>query len=170
MGVAPATRPHSSAGLLTFESDVAARPPTAPPPQRRPSTAHGLLASSPAHAHASHQPLEADEDVTGSTDLSGEKKERIEHHRVDDRVVMDARYALGRKLGQGSFGTVRLVRHKETMEDFACKVLRKVKGNQTGYELMHREVSIMKKVRHPHIVQLKEVFETPKKIYMIMEK
>lgn len=37
------------------------------------------------------------------------------------------------------------------------------------YEQLQKELVIMKKVRHPHIVQLYEVYETPKKMYMIME-
>ena len=34
---------------------------------------------------------------------------------------------------------------------------------------MQAEVDIMKKVKHDHIVQLKEVLETPRKYFLIME-
>ena len=64
---------------------------------------------------------------------------------------------------------VRLVEHKSTGEVFACKSIKKKLGSTSSYEQLQREVSIMKKVKHPHIVQLREVYETPKRICMIME-
>ncbi len=64
---------------------------------------------------------------------------------------------------------VRVVDHKTTGLSFACKTIKKKLGSTSSYEQLQREVSIMKKVKHKHIVQLKEVYETPKKICMIME-
>ena len=36
-------------------------------------------------------------------------------------------------------------------------------------ERVSREIHILKIVQHPHLVQLYEIIETPKKLYLIME-
>lgn len=40
-----------------------------------------------------------------------------------------------------------------------------------AYSMLEREVAIMKKIDHPHLVQLFEVIDDPddEKIYMVME-
>lgn len=70
---------------------------------------------------------------------------------------------------RGAFGKVRVIEHKVSKESFACKCIKKRVGSTSMYEQLQKELIIMKKVKHPHIVQLYEVYETPKKIYMIME-
>jgi serine/threonine protein kinase len=37
-----------------------------------------------------------------------------------------------------------------------------VQAGDPNIKLLEREVSILKRVSHPHIIHLKEVFETPK--------
>ena len=34
---------------------------------------------------------------------------------------------------------------------------------------MSREIKILKMIRHPNIIQLYEIIETPKQLYLIME-
>ena len=36
-------------------------------------------------------------------------------------------------------------------------------------ERVAREIHILKLIRHPHIIQLYEIIETPKQLYLIME-
>ncbi|KAJ3141653.1 Serine/threonine-protein kinase 33 [Geranomyces variabilis] len=104
-----------------------------------------------------------------TADASPYIKAMIAHHRTDDSTLLESMYTLGAKLGQGSFGTVRLVQHKDTNTTYACKIMRKRRGDPSAYEQVQREVAIMKRVRHPHIIQLCEVFETPKQFFLIME-
>jgi serine/threonine protein kinase len=59
--------------------------------------------------------------------------------------------------------------NNETYENFACKSVRKMTGSTTGYEQVQREIQIMKKLKHAHIVKLVEVLETPKKMYLVLE-
>ncbi|TPX55808.1 hypothetical protein PhCBS80983_g05013 [Powellomyces hirtus] len=106
---------------------------------------------------------------SAAADASAYIKASIAHTRTDDSIALEAAYSLGAKLGQGSFGTVRLVQHKETNTTYACKIMRKRRGDPRAYEQIQREVAIMKRVRHAHIIQLKEVFETPKQFFLIME-
>lgn len=73
------------------------------------------------------------------------------------------------KKPRGSFGIVRLLQHKQTNKTYACKILRKGRGSPAVYEQVQREIAIMKRVNHPHIVQLSEVYETPKKYFLVME-
>jgi 5'-AMP-activated protein kinase catalytic alpha subunit len=39
----------------------------------------------------------------------------------------------------------------------------------TDVERVAREIHILKKVRHPSVIQLYEIIETPKKLYLVME-
>jgi 5'-AMP-activated protein kinase catalytic alpha subunit len=36
-------------------------------------------------------------------------------------------------------------------------------------ERVSREIKILKMIRHPNIIQMYEIIETPKKLYLIME-
>ena len=52
---------------------------------------------------------------------------------------------------------------------FAVKIIKKSKLNADELAVVHDEVEIMHRIAHEHCVQLFEMFETNKKIYMIME-
>ncbi|KAJ7514376.1 hypothetical protein O6H91_23G041600 [Diphasiastrum complanatum] len=68
------------------------------------------------------------------------------------------KYELGRILGEGTFGKVRLGRNLGTGQNVAVKVLDKEKILQHKMvEQIKREISTMKMVKHPNIVQLYEV-------------
>ena len=52
----------------------------------------------------------------------------------------------------------------------AVKILQKAKMvDNADVERVSREIHILKIVQHPHIVQLYEIIETEKELYMIME-
>ena len=80
-------------------------------------------------------------------------------------------YILGEEIGSGAFGKVLLGKHILTEEKVAIKVLDKMILNQTpeDYELVKKEISILKLVRHKYIVQLYEILQTAQHIFIIME-
>jgi 5'-AMP-activated protein kinase catalytic alpha subunit len=52
----------------------------------------------------------------------------------------------------------------------AVKILEKEKiQDVSDVERVAREIHILKLIRHPHIIQLYEIIETPKQLYLIME-
>ncbi|CAK82168.1 unnamed protein product (macronuclear) [Paramecium tetraurelia] len=76
----------------------------------------------------------------------------------------------GKTLGQGTFGKVKLATHILTGEKVAIKILEKQKiSDQSDIERVTREIQILKKVRHPNLVQLYEIIETPKQLFLVME-
>lgn len=75
-----------------------------------------------------------------------------------------------KNLGQGTFGKVKLATHTPTGELVAIKILEKSKINEVSdIERVSRELHILKLMRHPHIIQLYEVVETPKYLFLVME-
>ncbi|XP_071371939.1 serine/threonine-protein kinase 33 [Centroberyx affinis] len=93
----------------------------------------------------------------------------VPHTRLKDDADLKQIYTIGRKLGQGSFGVVCEATHIETQEKWAIKKVNKEKAGSSKVELLEREVSILKQVNHAHIIHLKEVFETPKRMYLVTE-
>ncbi len=70
-------------------------------------------------------------------------------------------YILGRDLGKGTFGKVKVGTHMLTGEKVAVKILEKDKiADVSDVERVAREIHILKIVRHPHVVQLYEIIET----------
>ncbi|KAG8052964.1 hypothetical protein GUJ93_ZPchr0001g30630 [Zizania palustris] len=80
------------------------------------------------------------------------------------------RYELGRMLGQGSFAKVYHARNLASNQSVAIKVIDKEKILRVGMiDQIKREISVMRLIRHPNIVQLHEVMASRSKIYFAME-
>lgn len=86
-----------------------------------------------------------------------------------DGPVLDD-FTLVKVLGKGSYGKVMLVKHKTSDEVFAMKMLRKddiIKRNQAEHTKSERKV--LEVVAHPFVVALHYAFQTPKKLYFVLE-
>ncbi|KAK7311166.1 hypothetical protein RJT34_09121 [Clitoria ternatea] len=84
--------------------------------------------------------------------------------------VLMQKYEFGKLLGQGNFAKVYHARDLRTGENVAIKVIDKEKVVKVGLvEQTKREISIMKRVKHPNVLQLYEVLATKTKIYFIIE-
>ena len=79
-------------------------------------------------------------------------------------------YILGKAIGKGTFGKVKLGIHTLTGEKVAIKILEKIRiKDSSDIERVSREIKILKLVRHPNVVKLYEIIETPKHIFLVME-
>lgn len=84
--------------------------------------------------------------------------------------VLMQKYEIGKLLGQGTFAKVYHARNTKTSESVAIKVIDKEKVMKLGLmDQIKREISVMKLVTHPNIVQLYEVMATKTRIYFVLE-
>lgn len=80
------------------------------------------------------------------------------------------RYAIVKTLGEGSFGKVKLAEHLVTKQKVALKIIsRKMMQNNDMAFRVEREIQYLKLLRHPHIIKLFEVINTPTDIIMVIE-
>jgi len=77
-------------------------------------------------------------------------------------------YDLKKEVGTGNFSVVRMAVNKKTGEEVAVKIIDKKRVGQKK-DMLQTEVDILQTVRHPHIVELKELFETSTHIFLVME-
>lgn len=80
-------------------------------------------------------------------------------------------YTLGRKLGQGQFGTTFLCVEKSTGKQFACKSIAKRKLTTVeDVEDVRREIHIMHHLAgHPNVIQIVGAFEDALAVHLVME-
>jgi serine/threonine protein kinase len=85
-------------------------------------------------------------------------------------VVMD-RYVLGRLLGKGNFAKVYHARSIVSGEEVAIKIMDKdhLSKLDVTHHMIIREIDIMRRVRHPHVVHILEVMATKTRIFVVME-
>lgn len=80
-------------------------------------------------------------------------------------------YKMGKTLGSGTFGSVRVVTHKQSGLERAVKIFRKsTYPSKKEIAKLHSEIEILKNLDHPHIIQIYEYFDDAKRFYIIMEK
>ncbi|KAL2932521.1 CBL-interacting protein kinase 2 [Bienertia sinuspersici] len=85
-------------------------------------------------------------------------------------TILMQRYELGKLLGQGTFAKVHLAKNIKTSAYVAIKIIDKDKVLKAGMiEQIKREISVMRLVKHPNVVQLYEVMASKTKIYFVME-
>eukprot|EP00897_Mesotaenium_endlicherianum_P002219 jgi/Mesen1/2024/ME000148S01128 len=79
-------------------------------------------------------------------------------------------YRLGKTLGIGSFGKVKVAEHGLTGHKVAIKILNRKKIKAMDMEeKVRREIKILRLFMHPHIIRLYEVIDTPTDIFVVME-
>jgi serine/threonine protein kinase len=80
-------------------------------------------------------------------------------------------YRIERTLGEGSYGQVKLGRNLQNGgQEVAIKVIEKEKIKTVQQmERLKREVRMLKLLSHPHIVQLFDVVDAERVIYLTME-
>lgn len=94
---------------------------------------------------------------------------QIIHTRLYDEGILETKYEILNKLGEGSFGTVSRVRNKETNCFYAMKTIGKKPGNKSKASSLDNEVKLLKEVNHPNLIQLYEVLESAQNLYLIVE-
>ncbi|NXH99825.1 ULK3 kinase, partial [Pachycephala philippinensis] len=83
--------------------------------------------------------------------------------RLDDFILTE-------RLGSGTYATVyKAYRKRNTREVVAVKCVNKRSLNRTSVENLLTEIEILKTVRHPNIVELKDFQWDSEHIYLIME-
>ncbi len=76
-------------------------------------------------------------------------------------------YDVVKQLGKGGYGKVYEVKNKKTGELRACKHLSKL--NIKNLDKFRREIEILKKMDHPNIIRIYEVYESERSLYIVME-
>jgi serine/threonine protein kinase len=70
---------------------------------------------------------------------------------------------------RGAFSTVRLGINKKTKKKYAIKIINKPELDVDQQKNIQVEIDILKKVKHPHVISLEDIFETPSVLYVVME-
>uniref|UniRef100_A0AAQ5Z6G3 Serine/threonine-protein kinase DCLK2 n=1 Tax=Amphiprion ocellaris TaxID=80972 RepID=A0AAQ5Z6G3_AMPOC len=86
---------------------------------------------------------------------------------VSSSIIND-KYKVGKVIGDGNFAVVKECVERSTGQEFALKIIDKARC--CGKEhLIENEVAVLRRVRHPSIIQLIEVDETPSQLFLVME-
>lgn len=80
-------------------------------------------------------------------------------------------YSLGKKLGQGQFGTTYLCVEKASGKEYACKsILKRKLATDDDVEDVRREIQIMHHLSgHPNVIAIKGAYEDAVAVHLVME-
>ena len=85
----------------------------------------------------------------------------------DLKEVSDAALRI---LGKGSYGEVKLYKHKGTAILYAVKIISKEFIRKfSNISVLLREIAVHKNLRHPNIIQLVKYFEDAERVYIVLE-
>jgi len=77
---------------------------------------------------------------------------------------------MDKELGKGSYAIVKLAKHKLSREELAVKIYEKTKLlDPLKKRSVDREISILQKLKHPHIIRYVAHIETKIQLYLVME-
>ena len=104
------------------------------------------------------------------SDLNGANKVTIDTNLLVTKGTTNNKnnYKRTKILGQGSFGTVFLVKHKILNTYFAMKVIKKTNKSEKDEVLMN-EINILRKMDHPNIVKITDFYTTNTEYILVTE-
>ncbi|XP_055765794.1 serine/threonine-protein kinase DCLK2-like isoform X4 [Salvelinus fontinalis] len=82
-------------------------------------------------------------------------------------TVLD-KYKVGKVIGDGNFAVVKDCVERSTGKEYALKIIDKAKCSGKEH-LIENEVAVLRRVKHPNIIQLIDEVDTPTELYLVME-
>jgi len=82
---------------------------------------------------------------------------------------LEDEYEIGSELGRGGFAVVYAGRSKKNNEAVAIKVIEKNCVDVSELQSLVREIDIMKKVDHPNVLKLIDIFESDTRVTLVTE-
>jgi calcium/calmodulin-dependent protein kinase I len=96
---------------------------------------------------------------------SQQKGDKNSTQQIERKTLSDY-YTIGEEIGRGSFSVVKKGKSKLTGREVAVKCVQK---KYIKEKLMEREIKIMKKIQHPNVLPLIEVFQNKDYVFLILE-
>ncbi|XP_026178164.1 serine/threonine-protein kinase DCLK2-like [Mastacembelus armatus] len=157
-------------------------PPKGPTRTKSPGLAHEASGSGGKSSRSSPSPtspgtrrsLKMSPRRTSSTDVNGEAEQlddapvEVNGNRSVSSSIINEKYKVGKVIGDGNFAVVKECVERSTGQEFALKIIDKARCSGKEH-LIENEVAVLRRVRHPSIIQLIEVDETPTQLFLVME-
>lgn len=97
------------------------------------------------------------------------KSYHVIHNDLPKNVGIEDRYHIGKKIGSGGCGQVYLAFDCETTESYAMKMIYRKLYAENSLTKMTNEATILRKLKHPCIIQLHDIFQAPDTIVIVLE-
>ncbi|KAK3943629.1 putative DNA damage response protein kinase [Diplogelasinospora grovesii] len=78
-------------------------------------------------------------------------------------------YTLQEKLGKGHFAEVYLCVEKSSGQRYAVKIFTKQPGDKSKNDSLQQEIAVLMGVSHPNVLCLKDTFNEPSHVYLVLE-
>lgn len=174
---APQKTPKSPSGSALSSKT----PPKGPSRTKSPGPANEASGSAGKSSRSSPSPtspgtrrsLKVSPRRASSTDVNGEAEQtddtvEVNGNRSVSSSIINEKYKVGKVIGDGNFAVVKECVERSTGQEYALKIIDKARC--CGKEhLIENEVAVLRRVRHPSIIQLIEVDETPTQLFLVME-
>ncbi|XP_071354608.1 serine/threonine-protein kinase D1 isoform X1 [Trachinotus anak] len=114
--------------------------------------------------------------VSHSSHRSGHKEVSISisvsNCQIQENVDINSVYQIfpDEVLGSGQFGIVYGGKHRKSGRDVAIKIIDKLRFPTKQESQLRNEVAILQSLHHPGVVNLDCMFETPERVFVVMEK
>lgn len=91
--------------------------------------------------------------------------------RVFVQSDFHTKYETKKCIGKGSFARVYLVVSRQTGRNFAVKAFSKdfLLGQPKGRDSVINEIQVMRRLKHPNIINFEELHESKNSIYLVLE-
>ncbi|XP_041429273.1 serine/threonine-protein kinase D1 isoform X1 [Xenopus laevis] len=96
----------------------------------------------------------------------------VSNCQVQENVDISSVYQIfpDEVLGSGQFGIVYGGKHRKTGRDVAIKIIDKLRFPTKQESQLRNEVAILQNLHHQGVVNLECMFETPERVFVVMEK
>jgi len=94
--------------------------------------------------------------------------EKVQEYWIEDSIkdkLFEDFYLLGKELGKGATSTVYKCQQKGTGQTWAVKIINK----KVDKKVVKTECGVLLKIKHKNVIRLKEIFETPTQIHLVLE-